>query len=133
MTGVQTCALPIWIPSPSNVPGARDSAVSWTDATGNFWLFGGYGYDSTGTQGELGDLWKYSAGEWTWVSGSDVIGPEGTYGTQGTAATGNSPGARLNAVSWVDTSGNLWLFGGYYNPDPNEGGANFNDLWKYEP
>jgi hypothetical protein len=39
----------------------------------------------------------------------------------------------LNAVSWVDTSGNLWLFGGYYNPDPNEGGANFNDLWKYEP
>jgi hypothetical protein len=43
----------------SNIPGARDVAVAWTDAAGNFWFFGGYGYDSAGTAGLLNDLWKY--------------------------------------------------------------------------
>jgi len=33
--------------------------VNWTDASGNFWLFGGNGFDSAGTQGYLNDLWKY--------------------------------------------------------------------------
>jgi hypothetical protein len=42
-----------------NVPGARYPAVSWTDASGNLWLFGGWGYDSAGTSGYLNDLWMY--------------------------------------------------------------------------
>ena len=34
--------------------------MSWIDASGNLWLFGGDGYDSVGTQDEyLNDLWKY--------------------------------------------------------------------------
>jgi hypothetical protein len=57
-------------PSGSNVPGARYLATSWTDAKGNFWLFGGLGIDSEGTRGQLNDLWKYSNGEWTWMAGS---------------------------------------------------------------
>jgi hypothetical protein len=31
-----------------NVPGSRRDPVSWTDKSGNFWLFGGFGFDSTG-------------------------------------------------------------------------------------
>ena len=58
--------------SSSNVPGSRSAAVSWTDASGRFWLFGGTGYDSTGATGFLNDLWSYSAGEWTWMSGSNL-------------------------------------------------------------
>jgi hypothetical protein len=27
----------------SNRPGQRENAKTWTDASGNFWLFGGYG------------------------------------------------------------------------------------------
>ena len=77
-----------------NIPGARNRDVTWTDAAGNFWLFGGDGYDSAGTQGFLNDLWKYSAGQWTWMGGSNVVNQQGTYGTQGTAAAGNVPGAR---------------------------------------
>ena len=107
--------------APGNIPGARDGAVSWTDTSGSFWLFGGYGYDSTGTKIELNDLWKYSDGEWTWMGGSNVGGQAGTYGIKGTAASSNVPGARALAVSWTDTSGNFWLFGG----------ALYNDLWKY--
>ena len=107
--------------APSNTPGARDGAVSWTDTSGNFWLFGGYGYDSTGTKLELNDLWKYSNGQWTWMGGSNVGNQAGVYGTKGTAASSNVPGARALGVSWTDTSVNFWLFGG----------ALFNDLWKY--
>jgi hypothetical protein len=43
----------------ANVPGARVLAVSWTDASGNLWLFGGDGYGANGTSGNLNDLWRY--------------------------------------------------------------------------
>ena len=36
----------------------------------------------------------------------------GVYGTQGTAAAGNVPGARMGGSAWLDASGNVWLFGG---------------------
>lgn len=48
-----------------NLPGGRHDPVSWKDANGwadaggNLWLFGGKGYDSAGTLGDLNDLWKY--------------------------------------------------------------------------
>jgi hypothetical protein len=121
-------------PAAGNVPGARWLAVSWTDTGGNLWLFGGDGCDSAGAGGchaDLNDLWKYSNGEWTWMSGSDIGNQFGVYGTRGTAALGNVPGARESAVGWSDQSGNLWLFGGYLYWVAPEG--KFNDLWMYQP
>jgi hypothetical protein len=39
-------------------PGGK--AVAWTDSSGNFWLFGGDGYDSAAvSDGLLNDLWRY--------------------------------------------------------------------------
>jgi hypothetical protein len=32
----------------------------------------------------------------------------GVYGTQGAASASNAPGARSDASSWIDVSGNLW-------------------------
>ena len=115
----------------TNVPGARDSAASWTDASGDLWLFGGGVYDSTGTEGALNDLWEYSpsSGTWTWVGGSSTANAQGVYGTQGVAAATNVPGARFNAASWTDASGNLWLFGGRVGSGPTW----LNDLWEYAP
>jgi N-acetylneuraminic acid mutarotase len=113
----------------ANVPGGRTVGTSWTDANHNFWLFGGQGYDSTGTFGDrLNDLWKFnpSTGQWEWISGSDTAGALSVYGTLGSADPSNVPGARFGSVGWVDGSGNLWLFGG--------GGPGFNnDLWKFDP
>jgi N-acetylneuraminic acid mutarotase len=116
----------------SNIPGARQAASSWTDSSGNLWLFGGYGYDSTGALGRLNDLWRYSPGsnQWTWVSGGSAGNAAGVYGTQGTASVSNVPGARYSASSWTDSSGNLWLFGGY-GYDSTGGVGNLNDLWRY--
>jgi len=118
-------------PASSDVPGARNSEVRWIDASGSFWLFGGGGYDSNGTLGPLNDLWKYSAGQWTWMGGATVASQPGTYGTLGTAAAGNIPGARFHAVNWIDTAGNFWLFGGNIDPLNSSGEVYLNDLWKY--
>src|SRR5271155_5705447 len=68
--------------------------------------------------------------EWVWANGADVVNQRGTYGTQGTPAATNVPGARQNAMTWADKAGNLWLFGGYgYD---SSGKSNLlNDLWQY--
>jgi N-acetylneuraminic acid mutarotase len=120
--------------SDTNEPGARYSSSSWTDPSGNLWLFGGVGYSSTGSVGNLNDLWQYSpgTGQWTWVSGGDADNAAGVYGTLGTAAAGNAPGARYSASSWIDPSGNLWLFGGIGYGTTGAAG-NLNDLWRYSP
>src|ERR1700693_5315718 len=120
--------------SASNVPGARYAASSWTDSSGNFWLFGGVGYDSAGGAGNLNDLWRYSpsTGQWTWISGGNGDSASGVYGTLGTAAASNVPGARYSASSWIDSSGNLWLFGGYGDDSTGSVGK-LNDLWQYSP
>jgi N-acetylneuraminic acid mutarotase len=118
----------------SNVPGCRDSAVSWTDSSGKFWLFGGVCESNPRGNFPQNDLWKYdpTAGQWTWVGGANTVSASGVYGTQGVPAAGNVPGARSSAVSWVDASGNLWLFGGI-GVDSAGSSGNLNDLWKYDP
>ena len=112
-------------PSIGNTPGTRYLSVSWIDDDFNFWLMGGIGYGASGI-GNLNDLWKYnySSNEWTWVKGANSIDQAGVYGTKGTSASVNMPGARYGGVSWKDNTGNLWLLGG-------QGNGFLNDLWKY--
>jgi hypothetical protein len=52
------------------------------------------------------------------------------YGTLGVAAAANAPGARIGSVSWIDSAGKGWLFGG---SGYDSGGAvgTLNDLWVY--
>lgn len=118
-------------PAPTNKPGSRYGAVTWTDGLGNLWMLGGEGLDGAGNTGEMNDLWKYNTGtnQWTWMRGSSVTGPLAVYGTQGTAAPTNEPGGTFIATSWTDASGNLWLFGGQGDDASNYG--DLNDLWKY--
>lgn len=127
------------VASPDNMPGGRESASTWTDASGQLWMFGGYRaprheYDY-GYSGYLNDLWRFDpvSGQWTWVSGSNTITGEGVYGTQGVASAANQPSARWGAASWKDASGKLWLFGGdmYSYSDSNY--RDFNDLWQFDP
>ena len=48
----------------------------------------------------------------TCLTWPNTCGQPGVYGTLGTPAAGNVPGGRFGAVSWTDSSGHLWLFGG---------------------
>lgn len=116
----------------SNRPGSRYGSKTWTDNSGNLWMFGGYGMDETNA-GILNDLWKYNieTNTWTWVNGNKTIDQPGKYGSQGIGATSTQPGARYLSNSWMDSQGNFWLFGGY-GYDATSPGI-LNDLWKYEP
>ena len=129
-------------PASGNIPGSRWYASQWTDSKGNLWLFGGDGYDASGSENTLNDLWEFnpSTDEWTWMGGDNIVpcGPTGcsgyfgVYGTLGTPDAGNAPGGRYGATSWTDNEGNLWLFGGTgYDANGNNGWLN--DLWEYTP
>ena len=126
------------VPDPANAPGGRNYAVSWVDGSGALWLFGGRGYTtSASSSGDLNDLWKYDPASklWTWVSGSNVANAAGVYGTKGTAAAANMPGAREGASAWFDpVTLRLWLFGGYgYDSVVADRLVDLNDLWSFDP
>jgi N-acetylneuraminic acid mutarotase len=113
------------IGSSTNTPGSRYGSFSWADASGNLWLFGGLGWNQSGSfQGLLNDLWKYniSSNQWTWMSGDSTINPPGIYGTKGVTSPSNKPGGRNEGYNWIDNGGNLWLYGG----------GGYADLWKYD-
>jgi len=116
------------VPDPLNKPGGIYEGCEWVDAAGNFWMFGGLDYNFA-TQG---DMWKYdpSTNEWTWVNGTGGIGGTPVFGTKGVAAATNYPGGRgYGMLSWIDNTGNFWMFGGYSNQTAQFLG----DFWKYEP
>jgi Galactose oxidase, central domain/Kelch motif len=109
-------------------PGARVNPTYWTDATGNFWLFGGFGIDGSNNIGYLNDLWEFTGGQWVWVSGgnTNLANQNGVY-----AAPGMYPGGRHEAVGWSDAYGNLWLFGGEGEDSVGTANGILNDLWIY--
>ena len=88
------------IPSATTIPGSRHWGATWTDAAGNFWLFGGEGLPAIGTSGWLNDLWKYTpaTNQWTWMKGTNVVNQNGLYGTQGVSSPTNNPGGREFAM-----------------------------------
>lgn len=128
------------VPADSNVPGARYSAAAWTDAAGNFWLFGGTGYDTPSGSSvdgwwDFSDLWSFnpSTNQWTWVSGSSTNqDAPGIYGTLGQPDPANVPGARYDATAWFDSEQRLWLFGGY-GYDSVGHIFDLNDVWRFDP
>ena len=134
----------IGTPQATNIPGGRESAITWTDSSGSFWMYGGSGFDSTQTQGVLNDLWQFtpSTGMWTWRAGSQtlscspgVCGENPVFGTLGVPDAANTPGGRFSSTSWIDSSGKLWLFGGFnsYLPTGSSGPELVNDLWQFDP
>jgi len=112
------------VSAPTNTPGSRGwAAASWVDKTGNFWMFGGFDNGS----GDMSDLWKFdpTINEWTWMKGPTVCCQAGVPGTMGVPNPANNPAARHEcAAAWVDTAGDLWLFGAY-------AGMMLDDLWRY--
>ena len=153
LTVFGACAAPgvpgtLQSPAAGNVPTGRSAASGWTDTRGNFWLFGGttsVAYDINGSSGFEGtyinDLWEYSPSTkaWTWMSGNASLtgnAPQygnspGVYGTQGIPSATNTPGGRSGSYTWIDSIGNLWLFGGGgFDSTTNTG--SLGDLWMFD-
>jgi galactose oxidase-like protein len=101
-------------PAAGNTPGGRYQAQNWVDSSGNFWLYGGLGFDGAGNWGVLSDLWRFnpSTKQWTWMGGSSTVPVTGCYGcilgqlpvtgTLGVPAQGNTPGGLWEAAIWSD-------------------------------
>lgn len=137
------------VPATTNTPGGAYYPVSWTDNSGNFWVFGGFAYDSAYNAGFSNQLWKYvpgsctsgqPCGTWTFVKGTDPLADAGasgslsTYTTRGIGNSTNTPSSRYGSHTWVDSDGNLWLFGGLgYDSLDNQNLYDLNDLWVYSP
>jgi hypothetical protein len=121
-------------PSATTTPGGRIGPVSWTDAQGKFWMFGGIGYDGNSNNGHLDDLWKFdpATNQWTWIKGHNAVSLFGSYGTMGVASATNNPGGRGLSATWTDASGMLWLFGGTGLANSGLDDA-LNDLWRFNP
>lgn len=143
------------VSGPQNVPGGVYGGSGWTDSAGEFWLFGGGSaganinnagaYPNMFAGGATSVLWKFdpAKNEWVWMNGSAALEPlstlgipsgfqPGVYGALGSAAFGNAPGGRLNAVTWTDSNGNLWLFGGM-GWDATGNSGFLNDMWEFQP
>lgn len=119
-----------------NFPWSRLGAATWTDNTGNLWLFGG-----SAIPGFMNDMWEFNASTFggynpatftaspgTWTN----YGGYGAFDTPGVYTGTPVPGARVNAVTWKDASGNFWMFGGYGYDGGSPSTLGFlNDLWEY--
>lgn len=115
----------------TNLPGSRYAAAYCKDASGNVWIFGGFGFDYVKSGGNLCDLWKFDGSNWTWIAGKNARQQSGIYGTKGVANISNCPGGRYSGKMWADSSGCLWLFGGT-GLDSTGGSGTLNDLWKFD-
>jgi hypothetical protein len=89
-------------------------------------------------------MWVYTPaatfgqiGTWTWVKGSTTGGQNGVYGDElrlYKTFVNWTPGGRRATMSWVDSSGELWLFGGQgYDSTSTSGNGFLNDMWRYLP
>lgn len=127
------------IPSADNTPGGTSNMANWTDAAGNFWLFGGSGADSAGNGGPLNDVWMFSpsTNEWTWMDGASTLSCSGgycfvpgDYGVLGVPASSNAPGSRYGAAGSSNGNGVAWIFGGEGYDSTGTAGY-LNDLWAF--
>ena len=115
-------------------PTLRYGGSTWVDINDtSLWLLGGRNRD-----GALNDLWQFdtSRNEWKEIQRPETL--TGIYGELGVLSKHSHPGARINAFTWVDECGNLWLFGGsgygmpvHSNSDRFHDEGYLSDLWMY--
>lgn len=121
------------VSSSANTPGGRETPERWIDVNGNLWILGGFYPDSAGAATYLNDLWKFDTSSlmWTWEGGSKIGNQVGKYGTRGSGGSSNIPGGRSGGATWMDATGNVWLFGGQGYASASQEGT-LNDLWKLD-
>ncbi len=114
----------------SEVPAPRKGAASWSDKFGNLYLFGG----SLGSfYQNVDDFWKFDikTKSWSLLNGAETFNAKGRQLSNGKAVI-DLPPARSGALTWTDSKGDFWMFGGSYFDSKLSKTLYLDDLWKYE-
>lgn len=106
-------------------PGPRTSHTGFA-YNGYFYVFGGFGFDTSSTAGPLNDLYMYDSdnSHWTFVAGSALGSSSGSS---------SLISARYDAASWIDSSNNVWFFGGYGTDSAGTNNVYLSDIWSFNP
>jgi hypothetical protein len=114
----------------ATAPSARWESAGWEDAAGNLWIYGGGGQVD-----DYGDLWEFASttGTWTQVGGVSAVNTLPSWGTLGVPSASNEIGSREAPATWIDGSGDFWLFGGAGPAESQFANYLFNDIWKITP
>ncbi|HLP18840.1 MAG TPA: hypothetical protein VK174_00990, partial [Chitinophagales bacterium] len=119
-------AAPKGVFSPLNKPGGDGFGIfTWVTPDNHLWMYGGYRSHMFGCR-----LWQYdpAINQWAWMT--DSTGYAANHGTLGVPSPTNSPGQRYeNNTCWVDSAGDLWMYGGAYIFSINMN--LYKDMWKY--
>lgn len=99
-------------------PAVRNYGQTWTDQSGNLWLFGGMVW--IGNDEYYNDLWMYDPLTNIWHLKGNTTKPR-TIGI-------SRPYPRSDGQTWTGLDGNLYLFGGYTSDDVS---GTHNDFWKF--
>eukprot|EP01080_Neovahlkampfia_damariscottae_P003698 gene3698-6512_t len=111
------------------MPEQRQRSLGWTlksSENSNFYIFGGFKFYE-----HMNDFWKYDSSEGKFELVGKGENKLGIYGEKGVPSADNWPGARESSVTWTDSKGLLWLFGGR-GYGVNDTLGYLNDLWKFD-
>lgn len=125
----------------STNPGGRAFPSVSVDANNNIWLAGGLREVAltevpySGGQSGTNELWMFNTSkkQWSWIWGSTSAIEKGSYVNKGSFSVNAKPCNRLQAFSWFDKSGILWLYGGVATNDVLPAVVPLNDIWKFDP
>lgn len=115
----------------TNKPGGR--YFSTGSAVGSkFYLYGGFGYGSSGSLSGLGDLWEFdlTTNNWTFLKGPTTSNVAGVFGTQGVTDPANKPGTMTGCISWTYNN-KFYVFSG--NGFASVTFGMLNAVWEYDP
>jgi Chitobiase/beta-hexosaminidase C-terminal domain len=139
--GISLGAQPVYgtqgLPAAGNSPGYRTASATWTDQNGNLWLYSGFSYYT------YNDIWEYnpSSNLWAWMGGEGtpdcypnytyICAVYPAYGPLGKLSSQSDPGPRGSSYTWIDQSGNFWLFGGGIGVIGTDNA--YDDIWEFNP
>ncbi len=82
--------------------------------------------------GLLADLYEWDGTTWKYLTGPRTLNAPGSYPAQpGSGNSSTYPGSRQDPMMWLDSDGNLWLFGGSGFSEQSNVTGSLNDMWKY--
>lgn len=116
------------------MPSCRyETRARWTDMCGNLIFYRGAIDSGNVTYARYNDLWFCNTQtlEWTVITGTSQLNLNPVYGVQGSGNFSNTPGSRRGSISWMNSAGELFLFGGYGWSAADSFKTIRNDLWKF--